>query len=55
MCFDFEYVVLLSNYDIRNRAKGKILFAEIEKVHLAAQDDRKHLTHHALVLLHVFF
>ena len=36
--------ILLRNYDLRNLEKDKILSAEIEEVHPAAQDDGKHVT-----------
>ena len=49
--FDFEYFTWLRNYDLRSQGRDNILFAEIEKkVHLAAQDDWKHMTDCHLVL-----
>ena len=41
---------MLINYDLRNQGKNEILFAEVKKVHLATQDDQKHVTGSALVL-----
>ena len=49
--FDFEYFTWLRNYYLRSQGRDNILFAEIEKkVHLAAQDDWKHMTDCHLVL-----